>query len=144
MASDLVRLSLSLPKGLLDEFDAYTASRGTHANRSEAVRDMMREHLAERDMGDPSTEMVGSITMVFDHHVVGLTGALDQIQHDYMDEVVSTMHVHLDHHSCLEVLAVRGTSARIHELADLLLGTRGVRYGRLSGVASTSAIEAGH
>ena len=144
MASDLIRFTVAVPEGLLQQFDEYTACRGTHSNRSEAVRDLMREQMAEQDTGDPDTDVVGSITMVYDHHTVGLSGSLDQIQHDHMDEIVSTMHVHLDHHSCLEVLAVRGKSASIRQLSDLLLGTKGVRYGRLACVATASAIEAGH
>lgn len=144
MASDLVRFTVAIPEGLLEAFDERMASRGTHANRSEAVRDLIREELAEQDMSEPDAEVVGSITMVYDHHVVGLSGVLDQIQHEHLDEIVSTMHVHLDHHNCLEVLAVRGRRSRIQGLSDLLLGTKGVRYGRLASVASTSAIEAGH
>ncbi len=144
MGKDLIRFSVAVPEGLLERFDEHVARRGMQANRSEAIRDLMREQMAEQDMDDPDTEVVGSITMVYDHHVVGLSGSLDEIQHDHMREIVSTMHVHLDHHSCLEVLAVRGQSGRIHQLADLLLGTKGVRFGRLACVASTSAIEAGH
>lgn len=144
MASELVRFTVAVPEGLLEEFDEFTARRGSHVNRSEAVRDLMREQIAEHEADDPDAEVVGSITMVYDHHVVGLSGALDEVQHDHMGQIVSTMHVHLDHHNCLEVLAVRGKSAAIHELADLLLGTKGVRYGRLSCMATTSAIEAGH
>lgn len=144
MGNDLIRFSVAVPEGLLEEFDERVARRGRQANRSEAIRDLIREQMAEQDMDDPDTEVVGSITMVYDHHVVGLSGSLDEIQHDHMGEIVSTMHVHLDHHSCLEVLAVRGTSGHIHELADLLLGTKGVRFGRLACVATTSAIEAGH
>ena len=143
MASDLVRFSVAIPEGLLEAFDRRAARRGTHANRSEAVRDLIREQLVEEEMGDPEAEVVGSITMVFDHHVTGLSGSLDQIQHDHMDLIVSTMHVHLDHFNCLEVLAVRGTSARVSALADQLLGTKGVSYGRLAAVASKTAIEAG-
>ncbi|MBP3894284.1 MAG: nickel-responsive transcriptional regulator NikR [Atopobiaceae bacterium] len=144
MASDLVRFTVAVPEGLLREFDEHTARRGTHVNRSEAVRDLMREQMAGDDTTDPDTDVVGSITMVYDHHTVGLSGALDEIQHDHMDEIVSTMHVHLDHHSCLEVLAVRGRSGSIRMLSDLLLGTKGVRFGRLACVATSSAIEAGH
>ena len=144
MASDLVRFTVAVPEGLLQEFEAHVARRGMHVNRSEAVRDLMREQMAEDDTTDPDTEVVGSITMVYDHHTVGLSGSLDEIQHDHMDEIVSTMHVHLDHHSCLEVLAVRGTRGSIQRLSDLLLGTKGVRYGRLACVATSSAIESGH
>ena len=144
MASDLVRFSVAIPEGLLEAFDERAARRGTHVNRSEAIRDLIREQLVEEDFDDPETEVVGSITMVFDHHATGLSGALDEIQHDHMDVIVSTMHVHLDHFNCLEVLAVRGTSARIGALADQLLGTKGVSYVRLAAVASKTAIEASH
>ena len=143
MASDLVRFTVAIPEGLLEAFDKRAARRGTHANRSEAIRDLIREQLVKEEIDDPEAEVVGSITMVFDHHVTGLSGSLDQIQHDHMDLIVSTMHVHLDHFNCLEVLAVRGTSARVSALADQLLGTKGVSYGRLATVASKTAIEAG-
>lgn len=144
MASDLVRFSVAIPEGLLEAFDRHAARRGTHINRSEAIRDLIREQLVEEDFDDPDTEVVGSITMVYDHHTIGLSGSLDQIQHDHMDVIVSTMHVHLDHHNCLEILALRGTSERVHALADLLLGIKGVQYGRLACVATTSAVKAGH
>ena len=144
MASDLVRFSVAIPEGLLEEFDARSARRGMHANRSEAIRDLIREQMAEEDTDDPDAEVIGSLTMVYDHHVVGLSSKLHEVQHDHMHEIVSTMHVHLDHHNCLEVLALRGTSERVHALADLLLGIKGVRYGRLACVATTSAVRSGH
>lgn len=144
MASSLVRFSVAIPEGLLEEFDAHSARRGMHANRSEAIRDLIRERMAEEDTGDPDEEVVGSLTMVYDHHVTGLAAKLHEVQHDHMHEIVSTMHVHLDHHNCLEVLALRGASERVHALADLLLGIKGVRYGRLACVATTSAVRSGH
>lgn len=143
MASDLVRFSVAVPESLLEEFDAYTARRGLAANRSEAIRDLIREHLVEDDLSSPDAEVVGSITMVYGHHTPGLSERLDEIQHNYIGQVVSTMHVHLDHDNCLETLAVRGTSAQIHELADRLLGTKGVRHGKLVCVATESTIAMG-
>ena len=136
MASDLVRFSVAVSEGLLAEFDAYAARRGTAQNRSEAIRDLIRERLVEEDVGSPDAEVVGSITMVFAHHAPGLAERLDEIQHGYIGEIVSTMHVHLDHDNCLETLAVRGKNAKVHELADRLLGVKGVRHGKLVCVAT--------
>lgn len=132
MASDLVRFSVAIPEGLLSEFDDYAARRGTSANRSEAIRDLMRDALVEEQLASPDAEVVGSITMVYDHHTPDLTRRLDEVQHDHIAQIVSTMHVHLDHHMCLEILAVRGECSKVHELAHRLLGTKGVRHGRLA------------
>ena len=143
MASDLVRFTVAVPEGLLSEFDELTARRGMAANRSEAIRDLIRERLVEDDLTSPDAEVVGSITMVYDHHVPGLTQRLDQIQHGHLDEVISVMHVHLDHGNCLETLAVRGRSESVHTLADQLLGTKGVRHGKLVCVATEEAIAHG-
>lgn len=136
MASDLVRFSVAIPEGLLAQLDAYTARRGVATNRSEAIRDLVRERLVEEEVGEAHAEVVGSITMVYSHHAPGLSQRLDEIQHAHTAEIVSTMHVHLDHDNCLETVAVRGTSERIHELADRLLGIKGVRHGKLVCVAT--------
>ena len=143
MASDLVRFSVAIPESLLTEFDELAARRGMARNRSEAVRDLMRERLVTDDLSSPDAEVVGTITMVYDHHVPGLTQRLDQIQHAHLDEVISVMHVHLDHGNCLETLAVRGRSDSVHALADQLLGTKGVRHGKLVCVATEEAIAHG-
>ncbi len=132
MASDLVRFSVAIPSALLGDFDAFAARRGITVNRSEAIRDLMREKLAENELDEPDAEVVGSITMVYDHHMPDLTHKLDEVQHDHIPLIVSTMHVHLDHHNCLEILAVRGRSSEVHELADCLLGIKGVRHGKLA------------
>ena len=132
MASNLVRFSVAIPSTLLDEFDEYAAGRGTSANRSEAVRDLIRERLVEEALTSPDAEVVGSITMVYDHHTPDLSHKLDEIQHDHIPLIISTTHVHLDHHNCLEILAVRGRSSEVHDLADCLLGTKGVRHGKLA------------
>ncbi|MBR2683477.1 MAG: nickel-responsive transcriptional regulator NikR [Atopobiaceae bacterium] len=143
MASDLVRFSVAVPEQLLEEFDAYAARRGGTVNRSEAIRDLIRDQLVEDDLTSPDAEVVGSITMVYSHHVPGLAEHLDEVQHSYIGQIVSTMHVHLDHDNCLETLAVRGKSSLVHELADLLLGIKGVRHGKLVCVATESTIAMG-
>lgn len=131
MASDLVRISVTIPEELLEQLDELSASRGLAPNRSEAIRDLIRERLVEEAVDDPSSEVAGSITMVYDHHQPGLTQTLDEVQHEHLDVVVSKMHVHLSHGLCLETIAVRGASGDVHALADQLLGVKGVRHGKL-------------
>lgn len=135
MASDLVRFSVAMPQGLLDELDAYAKRRGVRLNRSEALRDLVREYLVEEATVAPDEEVAGSITMVYDHHTPGLAARLDKIQHRHASEVISVMHVHLDHDSCLEIVAVRGQSRIVHNMADCMLGLKGVRHGKLTCVA---------
>lgn len=129
-----------MPDDLLRAFDAQTARRGTSGNRSEAIRDLIRASLVKEEERRPDAEVIGSLTMIYDHHTGDLTRRLDEVQHDYTAEIVSTMHVHLDHHNCLEILAVKGRGARVYELADKLLGLRGVKHGELTCAATESSL----
>ncbi len=138
--TDLVRFSVAVPEDLLSAFDAQIAQRGAGANRSEAIRDLMRASLVKGELRTPEAQVIGSLTMIYDHHTGDLTRQLDEIQHDYTAEIVSTMHVHLDHHNCLEILAVRGRGQRVYELADKLLGLRGVKHGELTCAATNSSL----
>ena len=115
--SELVRFSVTAPDDLLRRFDEQIARRGDVANRSEAVRDLIRASIAKEQMRTPDEQVIGSLTMIYDHHTGDLTRRLDEVQHDYTDEIVSTMHVHLDHHNCLEILALKGRGERVYELA---------------------------
>lgn len=135
MASDLVRFSVTMPQNLLDELDAYTERRGTRLNRSETIRDIVRERLINDALTSPDEEVAGSITMVYDHHTPGLAAKLDKIQHRHNTEVVSTMHVHLNHETCLEIVAVRGQGRIVANMANCMLGLKGVRHGKLTCVA---------
>jgi CopG family transcriptional regulator, nickel-responsive regulator len=128
---DLVRFSITMEADLLGRFDALVARRGTKTNRSEAVRDLVRDALVERAVADPNTEIAGTITMIFDHHESDLADTLNAIQHQYIHEIVSTMHVHLDARHCLEVIVLRGANAKIQAIAHTLLGTKGVKHGKL-------------
>ena len=139
--ADLVRFSVAVPEDLLTAFDKQTARRGTGANRSEAIRDLMRAALVKDELRTPTAQVIGSLTMIYDHHTGDLTRQLDEIQHDYTAEIVSTMHVHLDHHNCLEILAVRAQGARVYELADKLVGLRGVHHGKLTCAATGASLE---
>ena len=106
----------------------------------EAVRDLIRASIAKEQMRTPDEHVIGSLTMIYDHHTGDLTRRLDEVQHDYTDEIVSTMHVHLDHHNCLEILALKGRGERVYELADRLLGLRGVKHGELTCAATKQSL----
>jgi CopG family nickel-responsive transcriptional regulator len=127
----LARFGIAMDDELLTRFDALVERRGTAANRSEAVRDLVRDALVDAEWEDASGEIVGTITMVFDHHASDLQGKLDALQHAHHERIVSAMHVHLDAHNCLEVIVVRGTSSQVRAIADGLLGTKGVKHGKL-------------
>ena len=128
----LVRFGVAMDEELLSSFDELVARRGSATNRSEAVRDLVRDALVDAQWeGSEDEEIVGTITMVFDHHANDLTEKLDAVQHAHFDKVVSSMHVHLDAHNCLEVIVVRGASGDIRSIAETLLGTKGVKHGKL-------------
>lgn len=135
--SDLIRFGISMSEQLLAKFDRKIVAQG-YANRSEAIRDLIRNRLVELEWSDDEREVAGTITLVYDHHVRGLGSLLTELQHDYPHVVLSTMHVHLDHHNCLEVLVVKGPAALTRKLADRLIGTRGVKHGRLT-ISSTGS-----
>ena len=126
----LVRFGVSLDHHLLDDFDLLI-ERKNYTNRSEALRDLIRDNLVGQEW-DENKETVGTITIVYDHHVHDLTEKLTDIQHRFHRLVLSTMHVHLDHDHCVEVLVVRGKGGAIKKVADTLIGTKGVKHGKLT------------
>ena len=136
----VVRLGVSLPKELLEPFDRLVESKG-YQSRSEAIRDLIRKTLVEEEWRGEAREMAGTLTMVYDHHNRDLPMRLMDIQHDHHDLVVTTQHVHLDHHNCLEILALKGHGERVYELADKLLGLRGVKHGELTCAATEESLE---
>jgi len=125
------RFTISLDETLAKEFDELIAARG-YSNRSEAFRDLIREELVEEAWESPDAQVVGTVTLVYDHHVRLLSEKLTGIQHDFHHSILSTLHVHLDHDHCLEVLVVRGKSAVVRKVADTLISTKGVKHGRLT------------
>ena len=127
----LVRFSVAMDEDLLARFDDLVGRRGNVVNRSEAVRDLVRDALVDAEWEDSAEEIVGTITMVFDHHASDLSEKLVSLQHAHHDRIISSMHVHLDAHNCLEVIAVKGTSGQVRAIADGLLGTKGVKHGKL-------------
>ena len=128
---DLVRFGVSMDSRLLKQFDKYTSQKG-YANRSEAIRDLIRNNLVEEEWKAGTGETVGTITIIYNHHKRELTDTLTNIQHKYHASMISTMHVHLDSHNCLEVLVVKGKAREIKIIADRLIGTKGVIHGKLT------------
>lgn len=120
-----------MPEDLLMRFDQLVARRGLAKNRSEVVRDLVRDALVEDQSAIPGVEVMGTLTITFDHHSSDLQDKLHAIQHDYFDLIVSTMHVHVDQHRCLEVIVLRGETGEVQDIANLILGTKGVLTGRL-------------
>ncbi|GAB4247935.1 MULTISPECIES: nickel-responsive transcriptional regulator NikR [Deferrisoma] len=127
---ELVRFGISMDEQLLGRFDELIARKG-YANRSEAIRDLIRNALVEDQWSRGDEETVGTVTLVYDHHVRDLADKLTEHQHDHHDAIISALHVHLDHDHCLEVVVVRGPAERVRRLADELIGTKGVKHGKL-------------
>jgi CopG family nickel-responsive transcriptional regulator len=135
--SDLSRIGVAIDSELLERFDQLIGQRG-YTNRSEAFRDLIRDALVEKSWEAPENHVVGTVTLVYNHHVRMLNEKLTGIQHDHHHSILSTLHVHLDHDNCLEVLVVRGTSANVRKIADVLISTKGVKHGRLT-ITTTGA-----
>jgi len=128
--SRITRFGVSIENALLEKFDQLILAR-SYKNRSEAIRDLIRNELVMQHWGDEEAESVGTITIIFDHHVRELTEMLTDIQHKFNEQIIAATHIHLDHHNCLEVIAVRGKTAMIRKIADNLISLRGVKHGKL-------------
>ncbi|MBN8729945.1 MAG: nickel-responsive transcriptional regulator NikR [Acidobacteria bacterium] len=129
--SDLSRIGVAIDASLLHKFDDLISERG-YTNRSEAFRDLIRDELVRHDWEKPEVPVVGTVTLVYDHHVRQLSERLTGLQHDHHHNILSTLHVHLDHDNCLEVLVVKGRAGEVRKIADALLSTKGVKHGRLT------------
>jgi CopG family nickel-responsive transcriptional regulator len=125
------RFSVSLPPSLLRQLDQM-AQEKSYDNRSLAIADMIRAQLVEHRQKFSSEEIAGTITLVYDHHTQHVQETLTDIQHDHHEVIISTIHVHLDHHNCLEVLVVRGQAGVIRRIADELIAAKGVKHGKLT------------
>jgi CopG family nickel-responsive transcriptional regulator len=133
-----VRFSVSIEEELIQAFDALCRRRGW-TNRSEAIRDAIRRRLVEQEW-ETGEEVVGVITLLYDHHGSGLSKRLTEIQHHALDVVISTTHVHIDEENCLEYLAVRGEAREIERLAHRLIGLKGVKHGELTATSTGKTI----
>ena len=128
--SNLERFGVSMDRALLEAFDALIRQKG-YATRSEAVRDVVRSFLVQHEWESSDQEVVGAVTLVYDHHRPELTELLNEIQHEHTDAIVCSTHIHLDAHNCLEIIAMRGKANLVRAIADRLISTRGVKHGQL-------------
>jgi len=133
--SELSRIGVAIDSGLLERFDKFITERG-YENRSEAFRDLIRDQLARQAAEDPEAPVIAVVSMVYDHHTRLLSEKLTEMQHAAFHAVHSTLHIHLDHDNCLEVLVLRGKAAQVRRVADGLIATKGVKYGQVT-VAAT-------
>jgi len=120
-----------MEKELLSKFDAINKGKG-YANRSEAIRDLIRNLLVEEGSKLGAKEVIGTITIVYSHHIHDLNDTLNHIQHHFTHQIISTVHVHLDEHNCMEVLIVKGKARDIKQIADKLTSIKGVKHGKLT------------
>ena len=141
MEQELMRIGVSLPEKLLSRFDEIILKRG-YSSRSEGIRDAIRNYIVHYEwMSDVQGERVGVITLVYSHSQRGLVENLTEIQHESGDIIQSTLHVHLDHDNCLEIVAVRGKPEEIIRLTDMLKSIKGVKHGTLSMSSTGKDIE---
>lgn len=135
----LERFGVSMEDELLTRFDALIERRG-YASRSEAIRDLVRQELVKDEWAEPDTEVVGTLTIVYEHHEHELANVLAELQHQYHEAIICSTHVHLDAHNCLEVIIVKGGSSRVKYIANTLVSTRGVKHGQLVSTTTGRAV----
>ena len=134
MEGELKRFGVSMEASLLERFDEYIRVHA-YTNRSEAIRDLIRRALVAEEWSE-DRETVGAITIVYDHHVPELTMKINHLQHDFPGQVIASLHVHLDHQTCMEVIVARGKALEIKALSDHLIALRGVLHGSLTGATA--------
>lgn len=137
---NLIRFGVSIPDDLLEKFDALIAARG-YTNRSEAIRDLIRDRLVEDEWTGVDANVVGTVTVVYNHEQSDLAQKLTEIQHRKHNLIISAVHVHLDEHNCLEVLIMRGTPSEVKGAAEQLISTRGVKHGKIIMTTTGSDID---
>ena len=126
----IIRFGVSIEPELLKKFDKNIKKKG-YTNRSEAIRDMIRKNLISEEKKDPNAEAIGTLTMIYDHHIGDLTDKLLNLQHDHTTEIQVTTHIHIDHKNCLEVLVLKGKTSKIQKLADKIKSLKGIKHGEL-------------
>lgn len=127
---ELARFGVSISSELLEKFDRLIESKG-YVNRSEAIRDLIRDYMVEHEW-EEDAETMGAVTVVYDHHVRELPESLTALQHEHHSSIISSMHVHIDEHNCLEVVVIRDKGSKVREIADRLISTKGVKHGKLT------------
>jgi CopG family nickel-responsive transcriptional regulator len=130
MAEKITRFGVSIEPELLKKFDKMI-KKESYTNRSEALRDLIRKNLIIEKNMDPNSDAIGTLTMIYDHHTGNLTNKLLNLQHENHNEILSTTHIHIDHHNCLEVLVLKGKTSNIQKLADKIKALKGIKHGEL-------------
>jgi CopG family nickel-responsive transcriptional regulator len=132
----LQRIGVSLETKLLDDFDAFISRQG-YSSRSEAIRDLIRDRLISDRLDRPDTEAIAGVFVVYDHHRPGLTQKLVELQHSHLFRTISSMHVHIGHHDCLEVILLKGNVGEIVRLGDKIVSLKGVKLGKVNLISVT-------
>jgi CopG family transcriptional regulator, nickel-responsive regulator len=133
--ADLERIGVSLDSDLLADFDKLIAQQG-YQSRSEALRDLVRQQLSQERLSDPKVQAVAAVFLVYDHHATKLTEKLVALQHSHLLQAISSLHVHLDKHDCLEIIVLRGQVGEINRVGEQILSMKGVKLGRVNLVAT--------
>jgi CopG family nickel-responsive transcriptional regulator len=130
MVEKVIRFGVSIEPDLLKKFNKMIKKEG-YTNRSEAIRDIIRKNLINDKNKEPETKVIGTLTMIYDHHTGNLTNKLLDLQHNHHNQILSTTHIHVDHHNCLEVLVLKGKAGQIQKLADNIKALKGIKHGEL-------------
>ena len=125
----VVRYSVSMDERLLNKFDTMIKNKG-YANRSEAIRDLIRNSFVEEEWGRPTEKVAATVTMIYNHHTSDISERLTHVQHHHSDIVVATTHIHLDNDNCLEVVILRGKCQDVRLLSEQLIATKGIKHGK--------------
>ncbi len=128
---DTIRFGVSLDSELLQKFDSLCEDR-CYQTRSEAIRDLIRKDLVQKEWEDQNREVTGTLTLVYNHHQSDLAQKLTEIQHEALELIITSLHVHIDKHNCMEVLVLRGPVKDVRGIAQRLTSTRGIKHGKLS------------
>ena len=133
--TQIERVGVSLEKGLLDAFDKLISSQG-YESRSEAIRDLIRQQLSSDRLRDDKADAVAAVVLVYNHHATAIMERLTDLQHSHVLKTISSLHVHLDHHDCLEVIVLRGKVGEINRMGEKLVSIKGVKLGRVNLLAN--------
>jgi CopG family nickel-responsive transcriptional regulator len=134
------RIGVSLETKLLSAFDKLIAKQG-YQSRSEAIRDLIRRQLSEQRLSNPDARAVAAVCIVYDHHATRMAEKLIGLQHSHILQVISSLHVHLDEHDCLEVIVLRGQVEQINKVGETILSMKGVKLGRINLVATEAILD---
>ncbi|MFP4214160.1 MAG: nickel-responsive transcriptional regulator NikR [Desulfohalobiaceae bacterium] len=126
-----IRFGVSLDSDLLEKFDSLCQER-CYQTRSEAIRDLIRRDLVQKQWEDENQEVAGTLTLVYNHHHSDLAQKMIELQHQSLDVIITSLHVHIDAHNCLEVLVLRGPAQDVRSVSQRLISTRGIKHGKLS------------